>query len=54
MDNEISRIALNMPMVLRVWLNKKSKENHRSLTAEIVAMVRENKEKDEARRGKAV
>lgn len=51
--NEYYRFTLRVPAVLREWLEAKAKAHHRTLTGELIEIIREIKEREEAEQQKA-
>lgn len=47
MDTEYYRFTLRIPVVLRDWLEARAKARHKTLTGELVEIIREMKEKEE-------
>jgi|GEM_PF-4527053 len=47
MDTEYYRFTLRIPVVLRDWLEDRAKARHKTLTGELVEIIREMKEKEE-------
>lgn len=47
MNTKFSRMTLRLPMNMREWLESKTDISHRTLTAEVVEMIREAMEKEE-------
>jgi predicted DNA-binding protein len=53
MSTDFSRFTLRLPVEMREWLTSKAKANHRTLTAEIIEMIREAMQKETEEQKKA-
>lgn len=46
MSEDHTRITLRLPTELKDWLESKSKANYRTVTGELIELIRQAKEKD--------